>query len=76
MRKIDIFVQLFRDCSMLSKVDMSQYLHAVTYVMVNADRLTYSMQSSDIPMEDTLNEFLKFFYSGGPKPRFFVDNGL
>lgn len=76
MTKIEIFVQMFRDCSLLSKPAPAQYVHAVSYVMMNARQLTNSIETTDIPMENTVAEFMAFFYSGGPKPRFLEQNGL
>lgn len=76
MNPIDVFVQMFRDASLLSKVTPAQHAHAVGYVMLNARQLTNSLNTTDVPIENTVAEFLSFFYAGGPKPQFLSMNNL
>lgn len=76
MTKIEIFCQLVRDASLLSKVSVEQYIKGVSYILLNARQLTNYIESTDIPMETTVAEYIAFAYAGGPKPRLLVNNGL
>ncbi len=76
MTKIEIFLQLVRDASLLWKVSPSAHVRAVSYLMLNAQRITNYIETTDIPMEDTVTEYMMFAYAGGPKPRLLLMNGL
>lgn len=76
MTKIDIFCQMFRDASLISKIAAPEYVRAVGFIMLNSRQLTNYIETTDIPMEQTVGECLAYFYNHGPKPRLLVMNGL
>ncbi len=77
MSKIEIFCQLVRDASMLTPgINAASYIKGVSYILVNSRQLTNYIESTDIPMETTVAEYLAFAYAGGPKPRLLLNNGL
>lgn len=76
MTKIQIFLEMLRDVSLLQKPAAAQHVHAVSYAMLNASRLTNYIETTDIPMEDTVAAYIKFAYFGGPKPDILTLNGL
>ena len=38
--------------------------------------ITNYIETTDIPMEDTIADYINFAYFGGPKPRLLEMNGL
>lgn len=76
MTKIQIFLEMLRDASLLANPGFMKHVHAVGYLMLNADRITNYITTTDIPMESTIADYLSFAYNGGPKPRLLEMNGL
>jgi hypothetical protein len=79
MPKIQIFLELVRDASLLYKPTPTptQHVRTVAFLAENLDAgVTNYVNSTDIPMDQTIDEYLKFAYAGGPKPKMLAMHGL
>jgi len=76
VNKIDIFIQLVRDASILRGASPENHTRAMAYLMLNSRQLINYISTTDFSFESLVREYLDFCYNAGPKPNFLTQNAL